>query len=214
MSEVHSFRVTASGAGGHGATAGSAGNVLLAVARLAGDLGAVVDGLSHDGTDCACSAGMLHARHRAERRAASTATLRGTLRTFTPEHAEVAVARLRQACVEAADAFGCAVALELADHAPAVVNDAAVTDVVRAAARRARRRRECARRPPGHPERRRDRVHEPRARAATSSSVLVGSTGRAARTTAPRSRSMRGASPSRRRSLATAAVDARGADAR
>jgi amidohydrolase len=130
MSEVRSFTVTARGAGGHGATAGAAGNVLLAVARLAGELDGVVEGMSHDGTACVCSAGTLHAG-TAPNVVPSSATLRGTLRTFTPEQSTAALETLRRRCDEVARTFGCDVELALADHAPAVVNDAAVTDVVR-----------------------------------------------------------------------------------
>jgi len=134
MAEVHSFEVAALGEGGHGAMAGDVGNVLLAVAELAGDLGIVVDGLAHDGALCACSAGMLRAG-TAPNVVPSTASLRGTLRTFTAEQAATAIARLRARCDELGRAHGCALELRLGDHAPAVVNDSAVTDVVRVAAR-------------------------------------------------------------------------------
>jgi len=134
MSEVRSFAVHATGAGGHGATAGTAGNVLLAVARLATELGAVVDGLSHAGTACVCSAGMLHGG-TAPNVVPSTATLQGTLRTFTPEHAAAALDELRARCATIAAAHDCHVELRLGDHAPAVVNDHGVADVVRRAAR-------------------------------------------------------------------------------
>jgi amidohydrolase len=136
MSEAHSFKVTASGAGGHGALMGSAGNVLLAIAQLAGELPMVVEGLSHEGTDCACSAGMLQAG-TAPNVVPSEASLRGTLRTFTPEQTTDAVARLRARCEELATTFACAVTVELGDSAPAVVNNGTVTDVVRGAAQRA-----------------------------------------------------------------------------
>jgi amidohydrolase len=130
MSEVRSFRVTARGAGGHGATMGAVGNVLLAIARLAGELDGVVEGMAHDGTACACSAGLLHAGTAANV-VPSAATLRGTLRTFTAEQSASALAALQARCDEAARDFACDVELELADHAPAVVNDPGVTDVVR-----------------------------------------------------------------------------------
>ncbi|HEY8081796.1 MAG TPA: M20 family metallopeptidase [Acidimicrobiales bacterium] len=134
MSEVHSFKVTASGAGGHGAMAGTEGNVLLAIARLAGELHEAVDGMAHDGTSCACSAGMLHGG-TAPNVVPSSASLRGTLRTFTPDQTAAAIDWLRARCEALAAQFACAVVLDLGDHAPAVVNEPTVADVVRAAAR-------------------------------------------------------------------------------
>jgi amidohydrolase len=134
MSEVHSFSVRASGLGGHGATAGSAGNVLLAVAQLAGTLDGVVEGMSLDGTACACSAGVL-ASGTAPNVVPSTGSLRGTLRTFTPEQAVGAIEALRGLCVATAERFDCSLELALEDHAPAVVNDSGVTAVVDRVAR-------------------------------------------------------------------------------
>jgi amidohydrolase len=133
MSEVRSFTVSAQGAGGHGATAGSIGNVLLAVAQLAGELGAVVDGMTHDGTACVCSAGVL-AAGTAPNVVPSTASLRGTLRTFTPEQSSGAIAELRARCAAIGAAYACELELTLGDHAPAVVNEARIAHVVRDAA--------------------------------------------------------------------------------
>ncbi|HLK44371.1 MAG TPA: M20/M25/M40 family metallo-hydrolase, partial [Acidimicrobiales bacterium] len=130
MSEAHSFSVTARGAGGHGAIAGTAGNVLLAVAALAGELGLVVDGMATDGTACACSAGMLRAGS-APNVVPSSASLRGTLRTFTDTQRETALTALRAACDGIADAYACEVELTVHDHAPAVVNADGPTAVVR-----------------------------------------------------------------------------------
>jgi amidohydrolase len=134
MSEVHSFSVHARGAGGHGATAGSAGNVLLAVAQLAGTLGGVVEGMSLDGTACACSAGVLDAGTAANV-VPSSGSLRGTLRTFTTEQTRDALEALGRLCETTGEEFGCSLELHLDVHAPAVVNDAAVTGVVDQVAR-------------------------------------------------------------------------------
>ena len=108
--------------------------MLLAVAQLAGELGAVVEGMAHDGTACACSAGVL-AAGTAPNVVPSTASLRGTLRTFTAEQsvgrdrrAARAVRGDRRAPTPASSSS------TLGDHAPAVVNEARVADVVRGAA--------------------------------------------------------------------------------
>jgi amidohydrolase len=130
MSEVRSFGVRALGAGGHGATAGAVGNVLLAVAQLASELEAVVQDMVHDGTACACSAGMLNAG-TAPNVVPSTGSLRGTLRTFTPEQSDGAIAELRARCTAIGAAYACELELTLGDHAPAVVNDPRIANVVR-----------------------------------------------------------------------------------
>ena len=135
MAEVHSFTVTARGAGGHGATAGAAGNVLLAVAQLATELGAVVDGLAHEGTACACSAGILRAG-TAPNIVPSTASLRGTLRTFTEAQTSSALAELERRCAALGAAYEAELQVSLNDHAPAVVNQGRAVDVVLGAARR------------------------------------------------------------------------------
>ena len=147
LADARTLEVTARGRGGHGATAGASGNALLAVARLAGELGAAVDGLAHDGTGCAASAGEIHAG-TAPNVIPSVATLRGTLRTFTPEHVDEALAALARMCDEIGQAFECELTVEVADHAPAVVNDPAITDVVRRAAIHAVGEANVATRPP------------------------------------------------------------------
>lgn len=134
MSEVHSFTVTATGKGGHGAMAGSAGNVLLAVAELAGSLEGVVAGLSHDGTACACSAGVLRSGS-ASNVVPSSGILQGTLRTFTGEQTTGTLESLQALCDTVGRRYECHLALSIDLHSPAVVNDAAVTEVVERVAR-------------------------------------------------------------------------------
>lgn len=136
MSEVHSFCVRATGPGGHGAMAGASGNVLLAIAELAAALDGVVAGMSHDGTACACSAGVMTVG-TASNVVPSDGLLRGTLRTFTATQADEALDALRARCAQVADRYGCTLELDLELHAPAVVNDPGVTDVVEDVARRA-----------------------------------------------------------------------------
>ncbi|HEV3268607.1 MAG TPA: amidohydrolase, partial [Acidimicrobiales bacterium] len=61
MSDGQTLTVRIKGRGGHGAMATTEGNVVLAISHLAPLLGGVVDGLTYEGTDCACSAGVLNA---------------------------------------------------------------------------------------------------------------------------------------------------------
>jgi len=134
MSEAHSLLVTLGGPGGHGAMPTGRGDVIVATAELVERLGEVADGLSFEGADCVCSAGTLNAG-TAVNVVPTTARVTGTLRTFTAAQRDETVARLRALCAAVGDAQGVTVTLELPEHTPAVVNDAAVTDLVEAEAR-------------------------------------------------------------------------------
>lgn len=132
MAETNAMRFDLRGAGGHGAMP-SAGNVITATAALVARLGEVVEGLGHQGVDCVCSAGTVRAGTAANV-VPSHALVTGTLRTFTPEQRATAVGRLRALCQEVAGVHGVAVDLDLYGHAPAVVNDEEVADMVQRAA--------------------------------------------------------------------------------
>lgn len=129
MSEVNAFSILLEGTGGHGAMASAQGNVVLAVSSLAPRLDEVVAGLSYEGTDCACSAGVINAGS-APNVVPRRASLSGTLRTFTESQREEALARLTALVKSTADDYGVSARLVLSESAPAVVNDAAVVDVV------------------------------------------------------------------------------------
>jgi amidohydrolase len=129
MSEAASLSIHIKGNGGHGAMASVEGNVILAVSHLAPRLGEVVDGLSFEGTNCACSAGVISAG-TAMNVVPRRAVLRGTLRTFTPEQHVEALERLRSLLAELAAMFVVECSLELTDLAPAVVNNADVYEQV------------------------------------------------------------------------------------
>ncbi|HVA52763.1 MAG TPA: M20 family metallopeptidase [Acidimicrobiales bacterium] len=135
MSDGQTLSVHVEGRGGHGAMATTDGNVVLAVSHLAPRLASVVEGLSYDGTDCACSAGVLKAG-TANNVVPRHALLRGTLRTFTPDQKTQALLRLRDLLVEVDSIFGVHCALELNETTPAVKNDAeVVASVVASVAR-------------------------------------------------------------------------------
>jgi len=129
MSEAASLSIHIKGKGGHGAMASVEGNVILAVSHLAPRLGEVVDGLSFEGTNCACSAGVISAG-TAMNVVPRHAVLRGTLRTFTPEQHVEALERLRSLLAELEAMFVVECSLELTDLAPAVVNNADVYEQV------------------------------------------------------------------------------------
>jgi amidohydrolase len=134
MSEASSLSVHLKGRGGHGAMAATEGNVVLAVSFLAPRLGEVVSGLTYEGTNCACSAGVLMAG-TANNVVPRHALLRGTLRTFTPDQQSLALARLGELLAEVESVFGVSCELQFDGSTPAVVNDAAVvSSVIKSAA--------------------------------------------------------------------------------
>lgn len=134
MSEAHSLRVTLRGPGGHGAVPSATGDVIRATASLVERLGSVVEGLTYEGTDCVCSAGTLRAG-TAVNVVPTSAVVTGTLRTFTDAQRQDALDRLEALCADIADAMGVSVDLELPERTPAVVNDAAMVDLVEAEAK-------------------------------------------------------------------------------
>jgi amidohydrolase len=133
MSEAHSLRITLAGPGGHGAMPTATGDVIKATADLVSRLGTVTEGLTYEGTGCVCSAGMLSAG-TAVNVVPTTATVSGTLRTFTDTQRVEAFARLQGVCDGIADVHGVTVVLEVPERTPAVMNDSAVADLVEAAA--------------------------------------------------------------------------------
>jgi amidohydrolase len=129
MSEVHSFSILLEGTGGHGAMASAAGNVVLAVSSLPSRLGEVVAGLSYEGTDCSCAAGVINAGS-APNVVPRRASLSGTLRTFTPSQSDEALSRLEALVASTARDYEVHTRLVLAESAPAVVNDPGVMAIV------------------------------------------------------------------------------------
>jgi amidohydrolase len=129
MSEAHSLRFTITGPGGHGAMPTGQGDVIRATAELVGRLGAVAEGLTFEGANCVCSAGTLHAG-TAVNVVPTSARVTGTVRTFTEEQRTEVLTRLEHLCEAVAEVEGVQVAFETPEHTAAVVNDAAVTEVV------------------------------------------------------------------------------------
>jgi amidohydrolase len=109
------------------------GDVIRAAAELVRRLSEVAEGLSYEGANCVCSAGTLRAG-TAVNVVPTSATVTGTVRTFTASQREQALGRLRDLCASVADTEGVRADLELPEHTPAVVNDPAVVDLVEAEA--------------------------------------------------------------------------------
>jgi amidohydrolase len=133
MSQAQFLRILLQGQGGHGAMAGAAGNVVLAVSALAAGLPGIVAGLSYEDVSCACSAGVIRAGAAANvvpRRA----MLEASLRTFLDEQYDTARDRLHDLCTGVAADFDVNVETDLPTPVPAVVNDPACVATWRAAA--------------------------------------------------------------------------------
>jgi amidohydrolase len=126
MSEAHSLRITLTGPGGHGAMPSATGDVIRAAADLVGRLGQVADGLTYEGADCVCSAGMISAG-TAVNVVPTEATVSGTLRTFTGSQREETFARLRALCADVGGRHEVQVELLVPERTPAVTNDTDVT---------------------------------------------------------------------------------------
>jgi amidohydrolase len=150
MSEAHALRITLVGPGGHGAIPTAKGDVIKATADLVSRLGSVAAGMTYEGANCVCSAGMLSAG-TAVNVVPTTATVSGTLRTFTDEQRAEAFLRLRAVCDVIADSHGVHIELAFPEHTPQVVNDGAVTDLVEAASREWLGREHVIRMPPSSP---------------------------------------------------------------
>lgn len=135
MSEVHSFSVHLRGRGGHGALSTTEGNVVLAITYLAPRLAEVVSGLTYEGTNCACSAGVLSAG-TANNVVPRLALLRGTLRTFTPGQQDQAIARLGNLLDEVESVFSVSCELQLNESTPAVNNNPSVVTRVMESAKK------------------------------------------------------------------------------
>lgn len=128
-SEADSWSIEILGAGGHGAMATTRGNVVLAASALAPRIGEVVEGLTSEGTNCACSVGVLRAGTK-NNVVPRRAVLEGTLRTFTGDQRALALTRLGSLMSEVEHAFSVTVTLLLHENVPAVVNDANVVERV------------------------------------------------------------------------------------
>ena len=133
MSEARALAVQIKGQGGHGAMATVQGNVVLALSHLAPRLGEIVTGLNYEGTNCACSAGVIRAG-TANNVVPREALLRGTLRTFTPEQQLEAFRRLEALLREVESTFAVECSLQLGEGTPAVNNNPEVAKRIFASA--------------------------------------------------------------------------------
>jgi len=104
MAKARRLIVEIDGKGGHGAMPTKEGSVVLAISALAPRMGEIAAGMEYDGTNCACSAGILRTG-TAENVVPQHAHLAGTLRTFTEEQEAEALQRFSQILREIEEEF-------------------------------------------------------------------------------------------------------------
>jgi len=123
------FEVVMRGPGGHGGMMKRVGNVISAQAFLLERLHLVVDELEHEGTGCHCTVGDVRG-DGAWNVVPRAVTVRGSVRTFTPELRAEALQRLRDLLMEADTEFQIRSELRLVHGTVPVFNDPAVTATV------------------------------------------------------------------------------------
>ena len=104
MAKARRLIVEIDGKGGHGSMPTKEGSVVLAISALAPRMGEIAAGMEYDGTNCACSAGILRTG-TAENVVPQHAHLAGTLRTFTEEQETEALQRFSQILREIEEEF-------------------------------------------------------------------------------------------------------------
>ena len=123
------FDISMRGPGGHGGMMKRAGNVISAQAFLLERLHTVVDGLSCEGTDCHCTVGDVRT-DGAWNVVPRTVTVKGSVRTFTPELRQEALQRLHDLLLEADTEFQISSSLQLVHGTVPLMNDLNVTRTV------------------------------------------------------------------------------------
>src|ERR1700736_3514981 len=123
------YQISFAGPGGHGGMMGRRGNVLSAQAFLIERLHTVVEGLEHDGVQCHTTVGNIFS-DGSWNIVPRGATVKGSLRTFTPALREEALGRLRDLLVEVDGEFEVRSTLELVHGTVPLMNEPNVTRTV------------------------------------------------------------------------------------
>ena len=123
------FDIAMRGPGGHGGMMKRAGNVISAQAFLIERLHTVVEGLEHEGTACHCTVGDVRT-DGAWNVVPRAVTVKGSVRTFTPELRSEALQRLQDLLLEADTEFQISSELRLVHGTVPLLNDPNVTRTV------------------------------------------------------------------------------------
>ena len=123
------YEISFRGPGGHGGMMGRRGNVLSAQAFLLERLHTVVEGLEHDGVQCHTTVGNINS-DGAWNIVPRGVTVKGSLRTFTPELREEALERLGDLLHEVDTEFEVRSNLDLVHGTVPLMNEPNVTQKV------------------------------------------------------------------------------------
>jgi amidohydrolase len=123
------YEISFAGPGGHGGMMGRRGNVLSAQAFLIERLHTVVEGLEHEGVQCHTTVGNIFS-DGAWNIVPRGVTVKGSLRTFSPELREAALGRLRDLLAEVDGEFEVRSELELVHGTVPLMNEPNVTRAV------------------------------------------------------------------------------------
>ena len=123
------FDISMVGPGGHGGMIKRIGNVVSAQAFLLERLHLVVEGLEYDGTGCHCTVGDVRT-DGAWNIVPRTVSIKGSVRTFTPDLRQEALQRLGDLLLEADTEFQISSTLRLVHGTVPLLNDPNVTRTV------------------------------------------------------------------------------------
>ena len=133
MAAAEKWTCTVRGNGGHGAMPHQTVDPIVAVAQIVSALQTVVSRNVSPLETAVVTVGSVHGGH-AFNIIPAQVDLSGTIRTYSPQVREMVLRRVREVIEGVAAACGVVADLEITRLTPAVVNDAGVTSVVRAAA--------------------------------------------------------------------------------
>jgi amidohydrolase len=133
MAAAEKWTCTVRGSGGHGAMPHQTVDPIVAVAQIVSALQTVVSRNVSPLETAVVTVGTVHGGH-AFNVIPAQVDLSGTIRTYSPQVREMVLRRVREVVQGVATACGVVADLEITRLTPAVINDAKVTDVVRAAA--------------------------------------------------------------------------------
>ncbi len=133
MAGADEFKLTLTGKGGHGAMPHTTVDPIVAGAQIVGALQTIVARNVAPIDTAVVSVTTFHGGH-AFNVIPQTAEMTGTIRTFRPEVREKTLRRFEEIASGVAQSMGCRAEVQFFHTAPAVINEASVTAVVRQAA--------------------------------------------------------------------------------
>ncbi|MEJ5225458.1 MAG: amidohydrolase [Anaerolineales bacterium] len=133
MAGADEFKITLTGKGGHGAAPHTTADPIVAGAHIISALQTIVARNVAPIDTAVVSVTTFHGGH-AFNVIPQTAEMTGTIRTFKPEVRDLTLRRFKEVVEGVAQSLGCMADVQLFHTAPAVINNAAVTNIVQQAA--------------------------------------------------------------------------------